>query len=229
MKEVPKDDLVSVISHELKINSDNATAEMDRLLLEYCIDNPPEEVMRKFISYPNLLKLAEKIFHQRPPNSVPENEIINSILSILGFNNPPKLVGLKKYQEILKQNSDKIDVTVDEVILIANETDKILRNLIEFYSKFLWDIKRGEDFKKIISDNFEIKKHFSKLSSGELVGILRNLIELVHTDKTMADKMIHNFNHDYLIPAKNIEENKQALKKLIEFSNEIQENVYPLW
>lgn len=253
LKEVPIGDLVSVISYELGINSDKATSEMESLLLEYCIKNPPESVIKKFFSSSGILKLAEKIFHQKPPKSTPEDEIINCILSVSGFDIPPKLVGLKTYQKTLTDNYDKIDITTDEVILIANETDKILRDMIEFYSKFLLDIKEEEDFKKIVTVKFNIEKHFSSLTTGVLIGILRNMNELIHKDQNMFDKFNHEFNRHYLMQdktlkildewvqyrniivhgntaTKNIDETeiKQISKKLIEFSNDIQDNIYPL-
>ncbi len=253
LKEVPIGDLVPVFSHELDINSEKATSDMESLLLEYCIKNPPEEVIRKFFSSSGILKLAEKIFHQKPPKSTPEDEIINCILSVLGFDIPPKLVGLKTYQKTLKDNYDKIDITTDEVILVANETDTILRDMIEFYSKFLLDIKEKEDFKKIVKDKFKIEKHFSSLTTGGLIGILRNMNELIHKDKNIFDKFNHEFNRHYLMQdktlkildewvkyrnikvhgntaTKNIDEKKikQILKRLVEFSNDIQDNIYPL-
>lgn len=171
----------------------------------------------------------------------------------MGFDIPPKLVGLKTYQKTLKDNYDKIDITAYEVMLVAKETDKILRDMIEFYSKFLWDIKEEEDFKKIVTDKFKIEKHFSSITTGVLIGILRNMNGLIHKDKNMFDKFNHEFNRYYLMQdktlkildewvqyrniivhgntaTKNIDEReiKQLLKKLIEFSNDIQDNIYPL-
>lgn len=92
LKEVPIGDLVLVISYELDINSEKVTSEMESLLLEYCINNSPIEVIRKFFNSSGILKLAEKTFHQKPPKSTPEDDIINCILSVLGFDIPPKLV-----------------------------------------------------------------------------------------------------------------------------------------
>lgn len=249
LKEVHIEDLVSVISYELD-NSDKSTSEMESLLLEYCINNPPEKVIRKFFSSSGILKLAKEIFHQRPPKSTPEDEIINCILSVLGFDIPPKLVGLKTYQKILNDNDDKIDITTDEVMLVANETDKILRDIIEFYSKFLWDIKESDDFKKIVTDKFKIEKHFSSLTTGVLIGILRSMNEQIHKDKNMLVKFNHEFNRNYLIQDKTLKildgwvkyrnkivhgntaikniDVKQISKKLIEFSTDIQDNIYPL-
>ena len=248
LEEVSYDDLMFVISHELGI--DKNTFEIESILLEYCVNNPPEKVIKNFFSYPNILKLAEKIFHQKPPKSIPENEIVNCILSTLGFDIPQRLVGLKKYQDILKDIYDKTDINVNDVRLVANETDRILKDLIEFRSKFLWNIKEDDDFKKIVKDELEIKKSFSKLSTGELVGILRNINKFINNDKNIIDKMNLEFNHNYLIQNKTlkilddwvtfrnsvihanrpivIKETKDILIKIIDFSNDIQRNIYPL-
>ena len=150
LEEVSYDDLMFVISHELRI--DKNTFEIKSILLEYCVNNPPEKVIQKFFSYSNILKRTEKIFHQKPPKSIPENEIVNCILSTLGFDIPKRLVGLKKYQTILKDIYDKTDINVNDVRLVANETDRILKDLIEFHSKFLWNIKNDDDFNKIVKD-----------------------------------------------------------------------------
>jgi len=244
LEDVSYDDLMSVISHELGI--DKNTFEIKSILLEYCVNNPPENVIKKFFSYPDILKLAEKVFHQNPPKSIPENEIVNCILSTLGFDIPQRLVGLKKYQEILKDVYDKTDISVDDVRLIANETDRILKDLIEFYSKFLWNIKEDDDFKKIVTDKLGIEKLFSKLSTGDLVGILRN----INNDKNIIDKMNLEFNRNYLIQNNTlkilndwvtfrnsvihankpivIKETKDILTKITYFSNDIQRNIYPL-
>lgn len=248
LKEVSYDELMFVISHELGI--DENTFEIESILLEYCVNNPPEEVIKKFFRYSDILKHAKKIFHQNPPKSIPENEIINCILSTLGFDLPQRLVGLKKYQEILKDVYDKTDISVDDVRLIANETDRILKDLIKFYSKFLWDIEEDEDFKKIIKDKLEIEKSCSKLSTGDLVGILRNINKFININKNITDKMNLEFNRNYLIHKKTlkilndwvtfrnsvihanrpivIKETNEILKKITDFSNDIQRNIYPL-
>ncbi|MCK4797340.1 MAG: hypothetical protein KAT05_08155, partial [Spirochaetes bacterium] len=54
LKEVPHDDLKSVISHESGIEQD--TLDIDISLLEYCVNNSPEKVIKKFFSYSDILK-----------------------------------------------------------------------------------------------------------------------------------------------------------------------------
>ncbi|MCK4796460.1 MAG: hypothetical protein KAT05_03720 [Spirochaetes bacterium] len=247
LKEVPHDDLKAVISHELGVEQD--TLDINVSLLEYCVNNPPEKVIEKFFSYSDILKLTEKIFHQKPPKSISEDEIINCILSCIGFEMPQKLDGLKKYQENLKIVIDKNSITADDFRLISNETDRILKDIIQFYSKFMW-IDEKIDFKKVITNKLEIKKPFSKLTTGELVGTIRNLNDIIKKDENIIDRMKHEFNREYLMQNKTLrilddwvqfrnsivhknipietKEAKNIFKKIFDFSSDVQSGIYPL-
>lgn len=248
LKEVPHDDLISVISHELGIEDDSL--DIDISLLEYCVNNSPEKVIKKFFSYSDILKLTEKTFHQKPPKSISDDEIINCILSCIGFQMPRKLEGLKKYQEILKTAYDKNIIKVDDISSIANETDRILKDMIQFYYKFLWNDEETKDFKKNLTNKLDISKPFSKLTTGELVGIIRNLNEFIKKDEKLIDRMKREFNREYLMQNKTLrilddwvqfrnsivhrnipietKEVKNILNKIFDFSSDIQSGIYPL-
>ena len=82
------------------------------------------------------------------------------------------------------------------------------------------------------------------------MGILRNINKFIKKDKNIIDKMNLEFNQNYLIQNKTlkilddwvtfrnsvihanipivIKETKDILKKIIDFSNDIQRNIYPL-
>ena len=166
---------------------------------------------------------------------------------------PQKLEGLKKYQQNLKIVIDKNSITADDVRLIFNETDRILKDIIQFYSKFMWIdeiINERCDFKKVITNKLEINKPFSKLTTGELVGTIRNLNAFIKKDENIIDRMKHEFNREYLMQNKTLrilddwvqfrnsivhrnipietKEAKNILNKIFDFSSDIQSGIYPL-
>jgi hypothetical protein len=245
LKNVDKEDLKLVIARELRVKQEVVDNELERYLLEYLLDKSPENIIHSFFDKPDIIRLAERIFKCKPNDDISFDEIINCILSTLGFTIPPKLIGLKAYKEQITQILDKTMFTTDDAATTARETDRILRNLIQFSSKFIWEIKGEEDYTKVISEKCFVKKDFAKLSSGELVRILRVIDEIVRKDDQIKEKLHSEFGKEYIISAaslkilerwvshrnavikRNEKLDRKIIEELIEFADNIKD-IYPL-
>lgn len=244
LKKVDKDDLKIVIAKELKLKQEVVNHELERYLLEYLLDKSPEDIVHSFFDKPDIIRLAESMFKCKPNDDVSFDEITNCILSTLGFMIPPKLIGLKAYKEQIGQILDKTMFTTDDATTIARETDRVLKNLIQFSSKFIWEIKEG-DYTKMISEKCVVKKDFPKLSSGELVRILRVIDEIVRKDDRIKEKLHSEFGKEYIISTaslkilerwvshrnavikRNEKLDRKNIEELIEFADKIKD-IYPL-
>lgn len=200
---VDKDDLKLVIARELNLEDDMVDSELDRYLLEYVLEKSPENIINNFFDNPGIIRLSENLFKYKPNNDISFNEIINCILSSLGFIVPPKLIGLRDYEDKINHILDKSKFTIEDTAIIARETDNILRNIIQFFCKFIWEI--DYDFYKFINDKFKLRD-FSKLSSGKLVEILRLIDQIVKDDAAIRNKLYLQFNHqDFILSPESYE------------------------
>ncbi len=245
LKNVDKDDLKLVIAKELRLKPEIVDNELERYLLEYLLDKSPEDIIHSFFDKPDIIRLAESIFKCKPNDDISFDEIISCILSTLGFVIPPKLIGLKAYKEQIAQIIDKIVLTTDDAATIARETDRVLRNLIQFSSKFIWEIKGEEDYTKVILEKCAVKKDFAKLSSGELVRVLRLIDEIARKDNKIKEKLHSEFGKESIISVaslkilerwvshrnavikRNEKLDKKIIEELIEFADNIKD-IYPL-
>ncbi len=244
LKNIDKDDLKLEIAKELRLKDEVIDSELERYLLQYCIIKSPEDIIKNFFNKPAIIRLAESLFKYKPHNDISSDEIINCILSTMGFIIPPKLTGLRAYREQIIRILDKSELTTDDAATIARETDTVLRNLIQFSSKFIWDIKGEGEYTKIVSEKCDVKKDFAKLSSGELVRILRVMDEIIEKDDKIKRKLFSEFGQECIIsnsikildrwvPHRNavIKRNEKLdrniIEELIDFADNIR-NIYPL-
>lgn len=244
LKKVDKDDLKLVIAKELKLKKEVDNHELERYLLEYLLDKSPEDIIHSFFDKPDIIRLAESIFKCKPNDDISFEEIINCILSTLGFIIPPKLIGLKSYKEQIIKILDKTMFTMDDATTIARETDRVLRNLIQFSSKFIWEIEE-KNYRKILTEKCDVDKDFNKLSSGELIRILRVMDENIKKDNKIKQKLYLEFGQKYLISTtslkildkwvshrngvikRNEKLDRKIIEDLIEFADNIKD-IYPL-
>lgn len=242
LNKVDKNDLLLVIAKELKREVDNH--ELERYLLEYILDKSPEDIIHSFFNKPAIIRLSESMFKYKPNDDISFEEITNCILSTLGFIIPPKLIGLKAYKEQIAQILDKTIFNADDATTIARETDRILRNLIQFSAKFIWDIIE-EDYTKVISEKCDVKKDFAKLSSGEFIRILRVMDEISRKDDKIKQKLHSEFSkkniisnaslkilegwvsHRNAVIKRNEKLDRNIVKELLAFADGIKE-IYPL-
>ncbi len=244
LKKVDNDDLKLVIVKELKLKQEIDDGELERYLLEYLLDKSPEDIVHSFFDKPNIIRLAESIFKCKPNDDISFDEIINCVLSTLGFIIPPKLIGLKAYKEQIAQILDKTIFTVDDAATIARETDRVLRNLIQFSAKFIWEIKEEENYTKVVSEKCAVRKDFAKLSSGELIRILRVMYEIIERDDKIKQRLDSEFGQEYIISTslkilekwvahrnavikRNEKLDRKIVEELISFADDIKD-IYPL-
>lgn len=187
-------------------------------LLEYCIKESPEVILRRLFGIPELRKIA-KNFGFASDKSERIEEIIALVLLGLGFDVPPSLAGvttsLTNIQKLEKDFSDSRDIGGRSGIMgrVFVEMERVLRDLTHFYIAFLWK-KQLDDLREKIEEEmtelnsrqielkaidsflrrkFKLEKPFERVGFGELIGLLRMANNKSENSKLLKRKMMKSF------------------------------------
>ena len=198
-------------------------------LLEYCIMESPEAILRRLFGLPALRRIAKELgFVSDKIEST--NEVVALILLGLGFEVPPTLTGATTYlnsiQKCKRDLSESRDVGVRSGVMsrVFVEMERVLRDLAYFYIAFLWneqlenlesDIERemaeltskqvkmkALDF--FIRKKFRIKKPFERLGFGDFIGLIRTVNKVAQKSRSLKSKMTRSFGRTCILENKDI-------------------------
>lgn len=219
-------------------------------ILEYCIRENPEKIMKRLFGMPQLRRIAEDLEILSTPMIKKEDEIIRFVLLKLGFGLPPITLGLKDYQNFLTECRNRLerDESLSGIMTdVYRETQMILRDMAYFYIRFLW--QQG-DVNEIIREKIGLQdyKPFDKLGLGHFIELIRKLNAKIREDKVLKEKFHDWFDRNRAIP-KNLmrvldeispilskaerhekgekKECLYALDKLVNLSKSFEEGIYP--
>jgi len=190
--------------------------EFDQKLLEYCIKENPEDILRNLFGTPQLRKIAEDLKIRAASLIEDKDEIVKIILLQLGFNLPPVITGLEEYRKFLNECRKKLGRESPSAIVtdLYRETEGILRNLSYFYLCFLYDATLN-NIDQIIKEKVELsEKPFEKWGLGHFVNLMRRLNKVVKKDRILLNKLRKEFGRDQLIPQQLLSELDEISPKL---------------
>jgi hypothetical protein len=198
-------------------------------LLEYCIIESPETILRRFFGTPELRKIAKK-FGFVTGNIESADEIVALTLLGLGFGVPPTLAGITAYlnslQKFKRDLSESRDVGWRSGIMSRAfvEMEKVLRDLAHFYIAFLWseqldDIR--DDIEKrmkgltsrrieikaldvLVGKRFRIKKPIERSGFGDFIALIKIANNTSQKGKSLKKKMAESFGRKCILESKEI-------------------------
>jgi len=175
-------------------------------IIEYCIKENPEEIMKRLFGMPQLRRIAKELGIMSSDKIKSDGELIQLILLKLGFSLPPTITGLKDYQKFLSECRKKLykDEPLSGIITdVYRETQNVLRDITYFYIRFLW---QQEDVNEIIREKIGLQdyKPFDKLGLGHFINLIRVLNSKIQKDKALKKKMSDNFGRNNVLSKEDI-------------------------
>jgi hypothetical protein len=177
-------------------------------VLGYCVRETPEKILKNF-GIINLRKIAEELGIRAALKVVNEDELIQLIILKLGFNLPPILVGLGEFNQVLDDCGSRLQKGEDISSVMSDaygETERILQDLLYFYTVVLWKVrtreKKPEEMEAEINSivhTLGIDKPFLKLTFGQRVELIRKIEEKIYKDTKLKDEFVKTFNRESLV------------------------------
>jgi hypothetical protein len=183
-------------------------------VLEYCIIENPEIVLKKMGLYP-LKSIAEELGIKAALKVKDEEELIRLVILKLGFNLPPILSGLGDFNSVLKDSTRRIEKNESLSGIMSDvygEMERVLRDIAYFHLCFAKKVNpRGskpEQVESILTEameNPDKKKTFSKLGFGDLIALIRKLNKELSLNKNLQERYIDAFNRKFILPKEQME------------------------
>lgn len=179
-------------------------------VLEYCIRESPETILRKF-GVLRLRKIAEELGISAALKIKDEEELMRLIILKLGFILPPILSGLVNFNRILEESNSRLlkgEQVTGVMADVYGETERVLQDIAYFYICFLWKIRtRARKPEEVETDITNVvrglnvsDKPFSRLTFGELVKLVRTLNKEVRRNKNLKEEFLKTFDVERILP-----------------------------
>jgi len=172
-------------------------------VLEYCIRESPENILRKFGAF-RLREVAEKLGIRAALKIKDEEELLRLVILNLGFNLPPILSGLADFHKALDNGMTRLQKgePVSGVMSdIYGDAERVLQDLAYFYICVLWKIRtmgrKPEEVEvevtHVVRSLKVSDKPFSKLTFGELIKLLRTLNKELRSNSDLKKELMQSF------------------------------------
>jgi len=210
IKEFSEADLDSELSREGCV-----TGSFEMRVLEKCVRENPSKILDELFGFPMLKRIARNLGLIAVDKIKDRSELINIILLKLGFEIPPRLVGINSYREILenyKRQLESAELQPEQKIGIMTsvyvETERILKDVIYFYIANLWreeieEAYETEDMKeiadKIIQEEFKVEKRTDVLTFGDMISLLRRMNKHVEGEEQLRKKLVDDFKRPHIV------------------------------
>ena len=193
-------------------------------LLEYCITDNPQVILKKLFALPDLRRIAKKMGFAT--SQIDNAEVASAIVLIgLGFNVPPELTGISSSMHIIERlhkeffETQKIERKSGIMSQTFVELVKVIRDLSYFYIGCLWadSLKTIQENieqempqlfprqQKLLSLNrfvrrkFKVEKPFEKSGLGDYISLVKSINHRVCGKPLLISKLSKKVNRDYLI------------------------------
>ena len=184
-------------------------------VLEYCITENPEKILRKF-GVVRLRKIAEELGIRAALKVRHEEELLRLVILKLGFNLPPILSGLVDFNVVLEKSIQRLgkgEPVSGVMVDVYGETERVLQDIAYFHICFLWRIRTRArkpeeveaDITNVVKDLKISEKPFSKLTFGELIKLVRTLNKELRRNKNLKNELFKTFSRNNILPKKQME------------------------
>jgi len=176
-------------------------------VLEYCIENEPDQILGKLFGAPKLRKLAISLGCEDLETAEKET-LIESILRRLNFNVPPSLVGIRRTREELDRvirniRSNTPKQACAETARAYVEVERVLADIVVFYVSFGWSLAESEpeSISRILMKSLDAPRPLNRLGFGDFVGVIRSYNRLLSKEPGLREKFIRAFQRDFVLSA----------------------------
>jgi hypothetical protein len=181
-----------------------------------------QKILKDLLSLPQLQQMAKELGVECWDSGRPD-QIIEGVLRALGFKVlgvpigiEQSIVTLRKFRDQCKAGRTKDDIELIG-LRVGKELEKVLRDLIHFYSWFLW----GEFYEqKLISLGFlgrlEGGRYLSldKCTLGKFMDILLRINAEIRGDPELKEKLKDQFDRSQIFPSTLFTTNDEAARTL---------------
>jgi len=207
MKEFSEAELDSELSREGCVSGS-----FEMRVLEKCVKENPSKILSDLFGFPMLKRIARNLGLIAVDKIKDRSELINIILLKLGFETPPRLVGISAYQETLenyKRQLESAELQPEQKIGMMTsvyvETERILKDIIYFYIANLWrekiaetrEMKEAAD--KTIREEFKVEKRVDILTFGDMISLLRKMNERAGSEEQLKERVLEDFKRPHIV------------------------------
>jgi serine/threonine protein kinase len=198
------------------------------LVIEYCLDEEPTEVLLSCFSKAGLARVAERLGAVVEPGQNEREQYAQAILAKLGLGSgaPPR--GIQDSVRLVNNLRHRLEQCRDAgevagfVTPATHEYEKVLRGLLRFYGQFLYGRFYERALARLARKRLaEHKRDLSRVSLGELVGVLDALNAMLAGDCADAQHFRRVFGRSYAVPPEFLAKSKvTALRNAFMHFNE---------
>jgi hypothetical protein len=198
-------------------------------LLEFCIMENPQNILKDLFGLPNLRRIAKKMGFAA--GQIDNIEIASSLVLIgLGFDVPPELSGISSsianielFQKELFE-SQRVERKSGIMSQIFVEIEKVIRDITYFYTGFLWKNsleKLHEEIEqdmpqlfprqqkllalnRFIKRKFKVEKPFEKFGLGDYISLLKSINQRVCEKQVLVARLMKKTNRKCIIENESI-------------------------
>lgn len=184
-------------------------------VLEYCITENPENILKKF-GVVCLRKKAEELGIRAALMVRDEEDLRRLVILKLGFNLPPILSGLVDFNDVLEKGIQRLgkgEPVSGVMVDVYGETERVLQDIAYFYICFMLRIRTRArkpeeieaDITNAVKDLKVSEKPFSKLTFGVLIKLVRTLNKELHRNKNLKNEFSKTFGRNNILPKNQME------------------------
>ncbi len=179
------------------------------LVIEYCLDEEPTEVLLSCFSKAGLARVAEQMGAAVEPGLAERERYAQAILAKLGLGSGAEPRGIQDSVRLVNNLRHRLEQCRDAseiagfVTPAAHEYEKVLRDLLRFYGQFLYGRFYERSLARLARSAKRVAEHkrdLSRLTLGELVGVLDALNDLLAGDSAEALHFRRVFGRSYAVP-----------------------------
>jgi len=206
MTHSPPEDLDFLVTRELPERGYRGD-DRRTLVIEYCLDEDPTEVLLSSFSKAGLARVAEKVGATVEPGSTDREHYAQAILAKLGLGTSAPPRGIHDSVRLVNNLRHRLEQCRDAgevagfVAPAAREYEKVLRDLLRFYGQFLYGRFYERSLVRLARKRLaEHKRDLSRVSLGELTGILDVLNDYLAGESAEAQQFRRVFGRSYAVP-----------------------------
>jgi hypothetical protein len=189
--------------------------DFDSRLLEYCIMENPDIILKKLFGLPKLRNIASKM-NFASTNISEINEAVSIVMIGLCFDVPPSLIGISSYRTIVVHNKrdflESKELETKSAIMLKTFVvlERVLRDLCSFYVNVLWkskieDLEFDAEFEKpriepskvkvkaldaLIRKKFSINKPLERFGFGDYINLIRLMNQKASKSEFLTKKLM---------------------------------------
>lgn len=177
------------------------------LMIEYCLDEDPEQVLLSCFSKPGLARLADRLGASAGDEYADRERYAQAILDRLGLASSENPRGIHESIRFLANFQHRLERVRDEasvaglVTPAVREYEKVLHDLLRFYGQFLYGRSHERALARLARHRLaNHKRDLSRATLGERIGVLQALNEHLAGDSAEARHFELVFRRRHTVP-----------------------------